>query len=86
MISLKRVFSLQNLTQASTIKAIIGFAVAIGLLHFTPDQQEQLTNIALRFIAAVTELLSAAHAAYALINLFHNENKPAIVPAQPPKG
>ena len=83
---LRFAFSKQNLTQASTMKAIISFMVAIGLFHFTPDEQQQLASLSLRFIAAITELLSIAHALYAFINLFHNEDKAVIVPAQPPKG
>ena len=72
---LKFLFSRDNLTQASTIKAIIGFIAAIGLVTLTPDQQQQATSLTLRFVDALMNMLAATHAAYAFVNLLYNERK-----------
>ncbi len=88
MHNLGTVFSLDNLTQASTIKAIAGFAVALILIFYppgnplTPDQVKHLTDqaqvlIGLIFasIAGLSKILAAYHGVVATINLLYNERK-----------
>ncbi len=97
---LKFVFSLQNLQQDTTKKAIAGFICAAILLFYPPsspltadqmtkltDQEQLLVGLMFAAIAGLSKILAAYHSFVATINLFHDENKAAIVPTAPaPKG
>ena len=99
MEKLKFAFSMQNLQQDTTKKAIAGFICAAILLFYPPsspltadqmnhltDQMQALVGLIFVAIAGLSKILAAYHSVIATINLFHNENKTSTVPAQPPKG
>lgn len=50
------------------------------------DQVGGMIAIGCAFVAALSKILATYHSIIAAINLFHDERKAAIVPAQPPKG
>ncbi len=74
-------FSRNNLTQASTIKAVIGLIAATGLVAMTPDQQQQAASLTLRFVDSLMNFLAAIQAAYAFVNFLYNERKHTTVNA-----
>ena len=86
MDKIKFLFSVDNLTQASTIKAAIGIIAASGLVIMSPDQQQQATSLAIRFISALMNFMAAIQAAYAFVNFLYNERKHTIVIPTPTKG
>ena len=75
MDKLRFLFSRANLTQASTIKAIVQFGVAAGLFKLSPGAQDQV-------VRWMGEIICGGQALMALINFWRNEHKTAI--ASPP--
>lgn len=76
MDKLKFLFSRTNLTQPSTLKAIVQFLVAAGVFKLAPEAQDQVVEW-LGFIIAGGQALMS------LINFVRNEHKSAIVTATP---
>ena len=76
MDKLKFLFSRSNLTQASTLKAIIQLLVAGGVIHLAPEAQDQVVHW-------LAEIIGGGQALLAVINFLRNERKHTIVTVTP---
>lgn len=56
------------LKQPSTWKGLFGIAAAVGLITFTPEQQEAAQELILQIVAGV-------FAAIGLVDVFQNDDK-----------
>ena len=73
MFHFKGAFTAANLVQPSTIAAFVRIAVSLGLIHLTPDQEQQATNAMLHLIGAITEIIAYGQIVLALIGFFKKD-------------
>lgn len=84
MFHLRGAFSTANLIAPTTIAAYVRIVVALGLIHLTPDQEQQASNAIVHLIASVQEIIADGELLLALIGFFRKDTPAKIIDTTAP--